>query len=105
MARLYRDRGDLPACAIATTDSPGLTAGHGPTIMEKLGSRGTRVNIDLFRQDGYDRIRPQGGGRFGAHQSLRGKYRRNSGEGDGGDGQIYERRSREIGRASCRERK
>src|SRR6266849_8100455 len=75
----------------ASTQSQ-LTAGIGPTIMMKLGNRVTRVNINPNRQGEYDRIRPQGGRRFRAFQSLGSEYRRDSGKRDGGTGDVSERR-------------
>jgi rare lipoprotein A len=60
--------------------------------MSKLGNRDSRVKINLNRQDGYDRIRPQGRGGFRALQSLGGEYCRDSGERDGGTGDVSERR-------------
>src|SRR5208283_1276112 len=58
----------------------------------RLGDRGTRVNIIPNRQDGYDRIRPQGRRCFRALQSLGSQRRRGSGKGDGGTGDVPERR-------------
>src|SRR5208282_2301172 len=62
------------------------------TIMMKLGNRNARVNINSNRQDGYDGIRPQGGRGFRALQPLGSEYRRDSGERDGGTGDVSERR-------------
>jgi rare lipoprotein A len=71
--------------------------------MKMLGSRGIRVNINFFRQDGYDRIRPQSGRGLGAHQSLGGQYRPNSGKRDGGAGELPERRGRARGASALLE--
>src|SRR5208283_186336 len=58
----------------------------------RLGNRGIRVNINPNRQDGYDRIRPQGGRGFGALQSLGSQHGRDYGKRDGGTGHVSERR-------------
>src|SRR6266536_4017415 len=63
------------------------------TIMKVPGNRDRRVTIKPLRQDGYDRIRPQGARRFRAHQSLGREYRRNARERDVGPGRLSERRS------------
>src|SRR5208283_344269 len=60
--------------------------------MMKPGNRGTCVDINPSRQDGYDRIRPQGGRGFRALQSLGIEYRRKSGKRDVGAGDLSERR-------------
>ena len=60
--------------------------------MRGLVNRGRRVNIRLKWQGEYDGIRPQGGRRFCALQSLGSKHRRDSGKRDGGIGDVFERR-------------
>src|SRR5208282_4127063 len=60
--------------------------------MMKPGNRGTRVDINPSRQGAHDRIRPQGGRGFRAHQPLGGEYLRNSGKRDEGTGVVSERR-------------
>src|SRR5271154_6568552 len=60
--------------------------------MIEPGNRDTRVNINPNRQDGYDRIRPQGRRGFRTLQSLGSEYRRNSGKRDSGTGNVSERR-------------
>src|ERR1035438_7140812 len=62
--------------------------------MKLLGNRGIRVNLNLSRQDRYDRIRPQGGRCDGALQPLRSEYRRNAREGNRRTCDVSERRSR-----------
>ena len=52
----------------------------------------SRVNINPDLQDGYDRIRPQGGRSICAFQSLGGEYRRDNGKGDSGTDYVSERR-------------
>jgi rare lipoprotein A len=58
----------------------------------ETGNRGIRVKIKPKWQDEYDGIRPQGGGRFRAFQSLGSEYCRDAGKRDCGIGHIPERR-------------
>src|SRR5208282_2233104 len=74
-----------------------LTAGREPTIIMKPGNRDTRVDINPSRQGVYDRIRPQGGRNFRAHQPLGSEYLRDSGKRDEATGDVPERRGRTSG--------
>lgn len=60
--------------------------------MKGLDIREMGVKTNLFGQNRYDQFRPQSGKCFGALESFRDKYRRNCREGNGGTGDLSERR-------------